>query len=701
MKKNPPPTRHLVLALGMCIVLVGTVGTAGADDAARCASSLQSAYGKYFACALKLHSRASKQGDFTGDVDFTSCEVRLDKIVGKTFARYGSACPEFSSSEIVEFADQCVGDTASASAGMLPAAALTTVAEACTGPVALDRSKGRCLPLAEVFAAHPPKIDSIDISPNAPAGTSAGHVLPTASVRVTFARTELKRLPPSLEIDVGERKPVILEASATDQAVYTGTIPWDSKVWSEYSAALEQSEAVAQGRDTPVFEGRVLAGEGPASGGFFSEFLAPGGSTSSVPVLPVISPATVDPDLTLMITDVNVVEDPDRTFDPCTPSTGTAMGKWTFGRLMEEMANPSATGLDPSAFTLDLLENWLVDQTVNGLSIPARTAMQSVIDRWQLASGGAGVPLDLSIAPFRLMAIVNRVDLRGNSPYGGGGGGDCGEGRFVFGLLNTDTCDPLRFGVILEYKVNLPGCKPCRKYARKWLDLQDPTLGGPGDPLYNDELENLTDIFSLGGTTPGNPNGSSLGQLRTNENALASQWELREFVLSPATGLLVPDTTKQNPHMPLNFTTDLENWVNPNAPIICANDFTVPDEHPVGAPFLAASVPYGSASFFDGVSSATLPDRCARFELSLNSCAGCHARETDTSFCHVGDGCTRPIGSPALLSGFLTGNTVIDPADGTPTRTFNDLARRQSDLWLAAHIPCFPRLALPVLAAEH
>lgn len=40
--------------------------------------------------------------------------------------------------------------------------------------------------------------------------------------------------------------------------------------------------------------------------------------------------------------------------------------------------------------------------------------------------------LDLAQSPFRLLAIVNRVDLRENSIYGGG---DAGEGRLVFGAI--------------------------------------------------------------------------------------------------------------------------------------------------------------------------------------------------------------------------------------------------------------------------
>ena len=44
-----------------------------------------------------------------------------------------------------------------------------------------------------------------------------------------------------------------------------------------------------------------------------------------------------------------------------------------------------------------------------------------VVQPWLAASQAEGLPtntLDLAIAPFRLLAIANRVDLRGNSTYG-------------------------------------------------------------------------------------------------------------------------------------------------------------------------------------------------------------------------------------------------------------------------------------------
>ncbi|MEO2168700.1 MAG: hypothetical protein ABGY42_11375, partial [bacterium] len=509
-------------------------------------------------------------------------------------------------------------------------------------------------------------------------------------------------LPRELVLDFGDKEPVALVADDRSGS-FVAEVRIDSEEWQEYESELAKAAELAAGQQAPVFDGRVLRDQrlDPTAPIDLSSAAGAGLAGIALPLTPVILPAAVDPDRTLMVTDVSVVEDPARTFDPCDP-VGTPMGPWTFGYLMQEMANQPLTGIAPTDLVLDWLDQWTTVQTVNGLPIPARVAMQDIIDRWLVDSAATGTPpgqLDLAIAPFRLMAIVNRVDLRDNASYGGG---NCGEGRFVFGVLDTDTCQPMRFTVIFEYGVNMTTCRSCRKYARKWLDLQTFPLGSSA---YLGHLEALTHIFSDANTNPGKPNGNSINQIRTNEIAIGSPWELREFNLD-TTGFLGHVTNKQNPREDFNFTPDLANWVNANAANICAGNYTVPDFLPSGTPFLAAHVPYPFGAFFDGpAGAASIPDRCARFQLSINSCSGCHAGETATVFTHVGDSGRRFLGSPAQLSAFLTGaappNPVADPADGTPFRAFNDLARRQIDLWQAAHVPCLPALAFKPLQMVH
>ena len=113
-------------------------------------------------------------------------------------------------------------------------------------------------------------------------------------------------------------------------------------------------------------------------------------------------------------------------------------------------------------------------------------------------------------------------------------------------------------------------------------------------------------------------------------------------------------------------------------------------------------MPYNAGDFFDYPgSTASIQNLCARFRLSLNSCSGCHARETNTFFTHVGSAGTRPLGQPAALSGFLTGAVVSDPVGVSAPQTFNDLDRRQQDLWAAANVPCLPAMAFQPLRGVH
>ena len=67
----------------------------------------------------------------------------------------------------------------------------------------------------------------------------------------------------------------------------------------------------------------------------------------------------------------------------------------------------------------------------------------------------------------------------------------------------------------------------------------------------------------------------------------------------------------------------------------------------------------------------------ARQKFSLNTCNGCHGAETGTAFLHIAP---REVGSAAALSGFLTQIELPDPVDPATTRSFNDLARRATDM---------------------
>src|SRR6185503_13959143 len=90
-------------------------------------------------------------------------------------------------------------------------------------------------------------------------------------------------------------------------------------------------------------------------------------------------------DQALFIRDTEIVQDKDRTWDPCT-GHGTKGGVWTFAHLMREMATGS--GKTPEAFVTDWLSMWLNDYVVNADTVAARPAMfNQVIQPWATASG--------------------------------------------------------------------------------------------------------------------------------------------------------------------------------------------------------------------------------------------------------------------------------------------------------------------------
>ncbi|HEX2837280.1 MAG TPA: hypothetical protein VHN77_04030, partial [Phycisphaerales bacterium] len=80
----------------------------------------------------------------------------------------------------------------------------------------------------------------------------------------------------------------------------------------------------------------------------------------------VVSPSSIDPARSLVITDESVIEDPNRTFSICpshrASSGGNPDGVWTFKHLMTEMANTPVTGIDPADFTEQWLSLWLTNQ---------------------------------------------------------------------------------------------------------------------------------------------------------------------------------------------------------------------------------------------------------------------------------------------------------------------------------------------------
>jgi hypothetical protein len=360
-------------------------------------------------------------------------------------------------------------------------------------------------------------------------------------------------------------------------------------------------------------------------------------------VLDSSTPCTIKPRRELEIRDVAVVDDPIR--------TGPG-GAWTFGKLMENMA---PTPADAPAMVEAMLSSFLTTQTVNSFTLPPRAGMQQVLS----AMRGADGKLDLNgQQAFRLLAIVNRIDLNDVSA------GTAGEGRFVFGFAPFGST--LQATLIVEYNIPATSQAEVLALANAWHALRQ--LPFPSAE-YNAALQAVTERFTARNAAPGRPNGSALGQIRTNDFfALSFAWEFREFHLDATSGMLVPAPVAQTPDRSFNFTDRLGRFVLANEPVILAEKHAVPPLFE-DQPFQGGNV--DASDFFTWQVPGVSPETRHRF--ARNTCNGCHTfGETAGAEFQV-----RPRFpfQESQLSGFLTGGDVADFSAGV-VRHFNELGRR-------------------------
>lgn len=319
----------------------------------------------------------------------------------------------------------------------------------------------------------------------------------------------------------------------------------------------------------------------------------------------------------LMITDLNVID-----------SEEARTGVFSFGHLIRNMA-PSSSADDTKALILSLLTSWESTQTVNGFAMAARPNVRtSIINSWKASDGQTGVSdaawnMNLDNAPFRLMAIVNRVDLHKVNELNDNLLDRTGEGRFVYCAIDPVTNLPLQFTIIFEY--HLPGNTPSDliDWTKRWHNL------GTFDSFnidYVNALRAVTADFSTRGALPTGVNGNAIAQIRTNEVSLSFPWELREFVLNPATGLLQTTTAKQTPDISINNTQRLADFINANATAIDNNAHSVPETF--NGPFLAGNVPTDPDNFqwiAPGINSSRMQ------AFSIETCNGCHGGSASTA----------------------------------------------------------------------
>ncbi|HVR03091.1 MAG TPA: LamG domain-containing protein [Polyangia bacterium] len=355
------------------------------------------------------------------------------------------------------------------------------------------------------------------------------------------------------------------------------------------------------------------------------------------------TPCTVKPRRELEIRDVSVVDDPVR--------TGPG-GAWTFGKLMEDMA---PTPADAPAMVEAMLSSFLSQQTVNGFTLPPRGGAQQVLDSLRGPDG----KLDLSQQAFRLLAIVNRIDLNDVSAS------TAGEGRFVFGFAPFG--QTLQATLIIEYSIPAASQAEIVDLANAWHALRALTI--PSEE-FNAALQKVTERFTARNAAPGRTNGSALGQIRTNDFFTLSPfaWEFREFHLDATSGMLVPAPMALTPDRSFNLSDRLGRFVLANEPEILAEKHTVPLTFE-GMPFQGGNV--DASDFFTWQMPGASPETRHRF--ARNTCNGCHTQsETGAAFFQVNP---RFPFQESQLSGFLLGADVTDSSAGV-IRHFHELDRR-------------------------
>ncbi|MRG92362.1 hypothetical protein [Polyangium spumosum] len=437
-------------------------------------------------------------------------------------------------------------------------------------------------------------------------------------------------------------------------------------------------------------------------------------------------------DKELVITNPAVVDDPCRTImdNPlCTDPNKTQInGKWSFWYLMSQMAGSN----NVSRFVLKWLESFEADDiVVNGQTLQARTPIRSlIIDPWRQKSGcaiglkydqfGGACNLNPKLAPFRLLGIFNRVDLRSGGagsvdPYGNiVSGGDAGEGRFVFGFTQVpNSVDSVANAtqlpdatMIFEYKLPTNN-RTAQQWALAWRALGNFTTFDAG---YKNALQTITEGFVKNGLVAGNPNnGSSIAQVRSDEKtfhpppAIASQkvWSMREFKLGCLPGqtcgtndrFLVNTTTGQTPPHdsvwdPINVTnqtTTLDAFLTENQTSIINGTHVVPAMYN-GVHFLA-----GDSRSRSGINAIQWnrtndmsymdPNVCtARRLFAFSTCSGCHYFETDNtvSNLHIRN---RDTGVPSELSPFLSQSPRVVTSDPCEVSvSYDEPKRRKCEL---------------------
>lgn len=317
----------------------------------------------------------------------------------------------------------------------------------------------------------------------------------------------------------------------------------------------------------------------------------------------------VDPSKTLLLRDLEVVEN----------VRAQPGGVWSFSWLTSQ-----ATRDNPD-WKNAFLNEWAKTQASNGQPLTPRRS-HDLLKYWPDNREGKD--------PFRLLAIVFRLDLRTPEK-------PAGEGRFVFGLQTDVMESGVDLTLILEYPLPV-GTKPGERSLRDWAsDIYElESLAGEEKLAH---LEKLTRAFSEAPTQL---------SLRTNDFFLSLEWEMRNFQLKDRQFqlALLPQTPSDS--FLQGDSKELIEWVERNSETVLKGTHELPQSWLGGATRV-------SDDGFKWLTKSGLPENL-RAAFSMRTCNGCHAAETGTRFQHVFN---RKAGQIARISDFLANDLLVRERD--------------------------------------
>ncbi len=322
--------------------------------------------------------------------------------------------------------------------------------------------------------------------------------------------------------------------------------------------------------------------------------------------------------------------------------------------------------------------------------------------------------------PFRMLAVVNRLDLAGDWDRRTGGhfAGEerrwFGEGRLVYGLTRDIGDKPYPMTFIAEYRLPAltkdadgrvvidqdfdyvagPSSKTAWMEGRKlWADLwAELSRFERSTPEYREKLRDIVALFAIGAHSVGVRSGE---RVQTEAGVVTDEFEYREHYMND-NWMLANRKVRREPFRCAEMSSVLADrveadWDEEAGQLVY--DYLLGDRNlddpEIGeiAGLCGGEMPYGQGEadggppyqlrakfvrFSLGEVWRTLLDEPKRHAFAIGTCTGCHAAETDTQGFVIGP---RLADEDAPLARFLTGGAQFT-SNGV-TYTYDELSRRR------------------------